>query len=113
MQAAQSTFLKMFGELQKLKTPVNEQVVDDSVKFMSFFVYVRLAGDKENAKYFFKHVSNTGLQFNSHIKKLLVNEMFRGDSEMLHHILNDEDVVRCCGILEKEIKNGIWKTKKP
>lgn len=105
-KSAETKFIEMFDEVQKIKTPINERSIDLAIDFVSFLLYNRYADDKNSIviKYL-KNESNTNLEFKNRIKNILINEVHKSSGHIMNSILKDEEIQKCCNKLENEI-NG-------
>jgi tetratricopeptide (TPR) repeat protein len=103
---AVSLFLRFFNEIQKLKTPVKEPIVDFAVEFLSFMAFC-VVTNTESAPNFFRHTSAIRLQFMAIVRKLLLAEVYGSDSFDFQRIIGNEEVIDCCHKLKLELKDNV------
>lgn len=103
-QLAEYTLLEMLSEMQKLKTPFGERLLQQATDCLSMFVFLQLTHDRSvNLAKFLTNESNTVLQFKNRIRDLLIDEVHKSANQALLHILRDEEILKTFNKLKEEI----------
>ena len=103
IQSAETAYLRMFAEIQMLKTPVVEQIVDEGVEYMSLLVYARLENDPETIKCFLESKSQTKVRIKEVIGQRISSETFKGNQGLIDRILDDPRLHPYCSKMKEEL----------
>ena len=108
IQSAEDLFIEMFNEIQKLKTPIDERLLEYPSILVSSLLFLRLTDyNEEMVGKFLKHKSDTTDQFKTRIKHVLINEVHKSNNQIMQIILKDEKILKYFNRLREEIYNYI------